>query len=75
VTVNGVTSLEAYASALRTLANLAPVRGVTVDEVTPDAVSFRVNVRGDPGALNEAILRDGRLQAVDAGRLIYTLSP
>jgi hypothetical protein len=75
VTVNGVTSLEAYASAMRTLANLAPVRGVTVDEVTPDAVSFRVNVRGDPDALDEAIQRDGRLQPVDAGRLIYALSP
>jgi hypothetical protein len=48
---------------------------VTVDEVTPDAVSFRVNVRGAPDALNEAILRDGRLQPIDAGRLIYALSP
>jgi hypothetical protein len=59
---------------LRTLAKLAPVRGVAVDEVNADAVSFRVNVRGDPDALNQAILRDGRLQPVDAGRLIYALS-
>ena len=51
------------------------MRGVAVDEVTPDAVSFRVNVRGDPEALSQAIQRDGRLQAVDAGRLIYALSP
>jgi hypothetical protein len=75
VTVTGIASLESYASAMRTLVKLAPVRGVTVDEVTPDAVSFRVNVRGDPDALGQAILRDGRLQAVDAGRLIYALSP
>jgi uncharacterized protein len=75
VTVTGIGSLEAYASAMRTLSKLAPVRGIAVDEVTPDAVSFRVNVRGDPEALSQAIQRDGRLQAVDAGRLIYALSP
>jgi uncharacterized protein len=75
VTVTGVGSLEAYAAAMRTLSRLAPVRGVAVDEVTPDAVSFLVNVRGDPDALHQAILRDGRLQAIDAGRLIYALSP
>ncbi len=75
VTVTGIGSLESYASAMRTLSKLAPVRGVSVDEVTPDAVSFRVNVRGDPAALNDAILRDGRLQPVDSGRLIYALSP
>jgi len=75
VTVTGIGSLESYASAMRTLSKLAPVRGVSVDEVTPDAVSFRVNVRGDPGALNDAILRDGRLQPVDTGRLIYAMSP
>jgi hypothetical protein len=46
-----------------------------VDEVTPDGVSFRVNVRGDPGALAQAILRDGRLTPVDSGRLIYAFSP
>jgi hypothetical protein len=75
VTITGIGSLEAYASALRTLSKLAPVRGVSVDEVTPDAVSFLVNVRGDPEALHQAIQRDGRLQAVDAGRLIYAFSP
>ena len=75
VTVTGIGSLDAYASAMRALSNLAPVRGVAVDEVTPDAVSFRVNVRGDPDALGQAIQRDGRLQSVDAGRLIYALSP
>jgi hypothetical protein len=75
VTVSGISSLESYATAMRTLARLAPVRGVTVDEVTPDAVSFRVNVRGEPDALNEAILRDGRLQPIDAGRLIYAFAP
>ena len=74
MTVTGIATLEAYAATLRTLAKLAPVRGVAVDEVNADAVSFRVNVRGDPDALNQAILRDGRLLPVDAGRLIYALS-
>jgi len=75
VTVTGIASLEGYAAAMRTLAKLPPVRGVAVDEVTPEGVSFRVNVRGDPGALHQAIQRDGRLQAVDSGRLIYALQP
>ncbi len=75
VTVTGIGTLEAYATALRSLSRLAPVRGVAVDEVTPDAVSFLVNVRGDPEALRQAILRDGRLRSVDAARLIYTMSP
>lgn len=75
VTVTGVVTLESYAAAMRLLSDLAPVRGVSVDEVTPDAVSFLVNVRGDPDALHQAILRDGRLHAVDSGRLIYALSP
>jgi uncharacterized protein len=75
VTVTGIGTLESYAVAMRTLSRLAPVRGVAVDEVTPEAVSFLVSVRGDPEALDQAIQRDGRLQPVDAGRLIYTLSP
>ena len=75
VTVTGIVTLESYAAALRLLSRLSPVRGVAVDEVTPDAVSFLVNVRGDPEALHQAILRDGRLQPVDVGRLIYSLSP
>lgn len=75
VTITGIASLEAYAGAMRTLAKLQPVRGVAVDEVTPDGVSFRVSVRGDPDALAQAILRDGRLTPIDAGRLIYAFSP
>jgi hypothetical protein len=75
VTINGIRTLESYAAAMRMLARLAPVRGVAVDEVTPEAVSFLVNVRGDPEALRQAILRDGRLSAIDASRLIYTMSP
>ncbi len=75
VTVTGVATIESYAAAMRTLSKLAPVRGVSVDEVKEDAVSFRVNVRGAPAALSQAILRDGRLQPVDAGRLIYALAP
>ncbi|HEU5468687.1 MAG TPA: DUF2066 domain-containing protein [Steroidobacteraceae bacterium] len=75
VTVTGIASVEAYATAMRALAKLAPVRGIFVDEVSADAVSFRVNVRGDPATLAEAISRDGRLLPVDAGRLLYALSP
>jgi len=75
VTVTGIASLEAYAGAMRMLSKLQPVRGVAVDEVTPDGVSFRVNVRGNPDALGQAILRDGRLTPIDAGRLIFAYSP
>lgn len=75
VTITGITTLESYATALRTLAKLAPVRGVAVDEVSADSVSFRLNVRGDPEALSQAILRDGRLVPIDAARLIYSLTP
>jgi hypothetical protein len=75
VTITGISSLEGYTGAMRLLSRLQPVRGVAVDEVTPDGVSFRVNVRGDPDALAQAIQRDGRLSPVDAGRLIYAFSP
>ncbi len=75
VTVRGIDSIDGYASATRLLDRLTPVRGVSVDEVTPGAVSFLVHVRGDPDALRQAILRDGRLVAVDASRMIYTLTP
>lgn len=75
VTVMGIGSLEAYAAATRALSRLPLVRGVAVDEVTPDAVSFVLMIRGDPSALRQAIEHDGRLPAVDASRLIYSLSP
>lgn len=75
VTITGVDSLERYASAMRLLSRLPPVREVAVDEVTPDAVSFLVSVRGDPEGLRQAIQKDGRLSAVDASRLIFALSP
>jgi hypothetical protein len=75
VTVRGIDTLDGYASTMRMLSRLAPVRGVAVDEVTPDAVSFLVRVRGDPEQLRQAILRDGRLVAVDASRMIFTLTP
>ena len=75
LTVTGVDTLEDYAAALRALSRLPHVRGVAVDEVTPDAVSFVLMVRGDPAALRLAIERDGRLAAVDAARMIFSLSP
>ncbi len=75
VTVMGIVTLEEYARAMQVLARLPPVRGVAVDEVTPDAVSFLVNVRGDPAALPEAIRRDGRLMGVDASRMIFSIRP
>lgn len=75
VTVTGIDTLEAYAAALRALARLPLVRGVAVDEVTPDAVSFALTVRGDPEALRQAIQRDGGLLAVDTSRMVFSLSP
>ena len=67
VTVTGIDTLEAYALALRTLARLPPVRGVAVDEVTPDAVSFALTCAAIPDALRQAIRREGRLVPVDDG--------
>jgi uncharacterized protein len=75
VTVTGIDTLEAYASALRALGRLPLVRGVAVDEVTPDAVSFALTVRGDPDALRQAIRRERLLVPVDESRMIFALSP
>ena len=75
VTVTGIDTLESYALALRSLGRLPLVRGVAVDEVTPDAVSFALTVRGDPDALRQAIRRDGRLSPVDESRMIFSLAP
>ena len=75
VTVTGIDTLEAYAVALRALGRLPLVRGVAVDEVTPDAVSFALTVRGDPDALRQAIRREGRLLPVDESRMIFALAP
>ena len=75
VTVTGIDTLEAYAAALRALGRLPLVRGVAVDEVAPDAVSFALTVRGDPDALRHAIRREGRLVPVDESRMIFALAP
>jgi hypothetical protein len=75
VTVTGIGTLEAYALALRSLGRLPLVRGVAVDEVTRDAVSFALTVRGDPDALRQAIRREGLLVPVDEARMIFALAP
>jgi len=75
VTVRGIDSLQSFAAAMGSLSRLPLVRGLAVDEVTPDAVSFILQVRGDPAALLQSIERDGRLVAVDPSRMIFTLSP
>jgi len=75
VTVRGVDSLESFAAAMGSLSRLPLVRGLSVDEVTPDAVSFILRVRGDPAALLQSIERDGRLVSVDPSRMIFMLSP
>lgn len=75
VTVTGVDTLASYATALQALGRLSPVRSVAVDEVTRDAVSFVVTVRGDPDALRNAIRRAGRLVPVDESRMIFALAP
>ena len=51
------------------------MRGVAVDEVTRDAVSFALTVRGDPDALRQAIRREGLLVPVDEARMIFALAP
>ena len=75
VTVTGIDTLDAYASALRALGRLPLVRRVAVDEVAPDAVSFALTIRGDQDALRQAIRREGRLVPIDESRMIFALAP
>lgn len=75
VTVTGIDTLDSYATALNALGRLPLVRGVAVDEVAPDAVSFLLTVRGDPDALRQAIRRESRFVPVDESRMIFALAP
>ena len=67
VAVAGLDTVSHYADATHYLEALPVVREVTVDEIGPDTVRFRVIVRGDIAALRQAAAADGRLVPVDAG--------
>jgi len=71
--VFGVANFSYAARAPHDFTSLAATILEAVGDRTP--ASFRVSVRGDPDTLAQAILRDGRLTPIDAGRLIYAFSP
>jgi hypothetical protein len=59
--VSGVGNLDAYASTLNYLESLTLVRSVAVEQVSRDALRFRLAVRGDADTLRRAIALDNRL--------------
>jgi hypothetical protein len=61
VEVSGVGNLDAYASTLNYLESLTLVRSVAVEQVSRDALRFRLAVRGDAETLRRAIALDNRL--------------
>lgn len=67
VTVRGVSTIAQYAGVSRYLETLDVVRGLTLQEVLPDAVVFRLSVRGDLAALQRAVASGSRLSPAEAG--------
>jgi hypothetical protein len=59
--VSGVGNLNAYAATLNYLESLTLVRSVAVEQVSRDALRFRLAVRGDAETLRRAIALDNRL--------------
>jgi len=77
VTVVGIDSASRYAEAVRYLESLAVVRSLGVREVSGDAVSFRLALRGDLGVLIGAVNAGHRLEqaATTAGEPVFRLRP
>lgn len=77
--VRGVRDLAGYALASNALAGLANVRGVALEEVSGDALHFRVAFDGDADALRRAARESGRFTPDDAappgGALQLVLRP
>jgi hypothetical protein len=67
VTISGVTTLARYADVTRYLESLGVVRELSVHEVQPEAVVFRLTVRGDLGALQREVAAGGHLVRADGG--------
>ena len=64
VTVEGITSVGAYAKVLAYLRELTPVKTVQVTQVANGTVYFSVDTRGDPGNLQQAIVLGDVLKPV-----------
>jgi hypothetical protein len=77
VTVRGVSTTAQYAEASRYLESLDVVRGLALQEVLPDAVVFRLSVRGDLSALQREVASGGRLSpaAGGAGTAVFMYRP
>jgi hypothetical protein len=77
VVITGVGSAARYAEATRYLESLPVVRGVGVREVRPDAVVFRVAVRGGFDSLRRAAIAGERMIPVESatGEAAFRLQP
>jgi len=67
VTVQGVGTTAQYAEVSRYLESLGVVRGLALREVLPDAVVFRLSVRGDLSALQREVAAGRRLSPAQGG--------
>ena len=77
--VRGVHDLAGYAHASSALAALANVKAVTLEEVSGDALRFRLAFEGDADTLRRAVRDSGHLVADDSappgGALLLVLRP
>ena len=64
--VRGVKDLAGYAQASSALAGVANVRSVVLEEVSGDALRFRIGFEGDPDTLRRALRDSGRLLTDDS---------
>lgn len=77
ITVAGIATASRYAEATRLLESLAVVREVSPREIRPDAVVFRVAVRGGLDSLRRAVTAGGRMLPIDngTGEAAFRLQP
>jgi hypothetical protein len=77
VTIAGVTSAAQYADVARHLASLSTVRAISLRRVLPDAVVFRVSIRGGLYTLQREAGAAGRLRPVadTQGAAVFTYQP
>ena len=64
--VRGVRNLAGYAQASNALAGVANVRSVVLEEVSGDALRFRIGFEGDADTLRRALRDSGRLLTDDS---------
>jgi hypothetical protein len=77
VTIQGINTITRYAETSRYLESLDVVRDLALQEVLPDAVVFRLSVRGDLAALQREVAAGGRLSRAegDPGAAVFIYRP